>query len=88
MVAPTAKRPELFRLATPIEVDGHFEEFSIGTCGAGIPGTAVRFLASPVTTPMLRVVKSELPRDGNDVCGAGIGPSATIPERSPRCRNP
>ena len=87
-MAPTAKRPEFFSLATPIEVDGLFTDFGIGTYGAGIPGTAVRFITSPATTPVLRVVVSDLPEDGGDVCATAIGPSFAGPKRYPGCRDP
>jgi uncharacterized protein involved in outer membrane biogenesis len=88
VVAPTAKRPEFFSLATPIEVDGTFADFGIGTYGAGIPGTAVRFITSPVATPMFRAVSSDLPEDGGDVCATPIGPSFVAPKRYPGCRDP
>jgi uncharacterized protein involved in outer membrane biogenesis len=87
VVAPTAKKPEFFSLATPIEVDGSFEDFGIGTYGAGVPATAVRFITSPVTTPMLRAVKSDLPEDGSDVCKLSIEPSFVPPKSYPGCRS-
>jgi uncharacterized protein involved in outer membrane biogenesis len=73
-MAPKAKRPEYFSLATPIEVKGKFTDFGVGIQADGLVGTVVNFIASPVTTTIKRMVGTELPADGKDVCATPIGP--------------
>lgn len=73
-MAPIAKRPEYFSLATPIEVKGKFTDFGVGIQAGGLVGTAVKFIVSPVTTTLKRIVGTELPADGKDVCATPIGP--------------
>jgi uncharacterized protein involved in outer membrane biogenesis len=68
------KRPEFFSLATPIKIEGSLSDFGIGVQTAGLLGTAVRFLTSPVHVPIRRLIGKELPADGSDVCGIPIGP--------------
>ena len=73
-MAPTPKKPEYFSLATPIEVKGNFADFGVGIQSGGLIGTAVRFIASPVTTTFQRLAGKKLPADGDDVCDMPIGP--------------
>lgn len=68
------KKAEYFSLATPIEVKGNFSDFGVGVQPGGLFGTAVKFIASPVTTTVKRLSNKELPSDGNDVCAIPIGP--------------
>ncbi|OEU48183.1 MAG: hypothetical protein BA861_01125 [Desulfobacterales bacterium S3730MH5] len=81
-MAPTPKKPEYFSLATPIEVKGSFTDFGVGIQSGGLIGTAVKFIASPVTTTFQRLGSKELPADGIDVCGMALGPSGR-PEKPP-----
>jgi uncharacterized protein involved in outer membrane biogenesis len=86
-VAPVAKRPEFFSLATPLAVTGSFEDFDIGT-KAGVLSlgtTAVKFAISPVTTPFERLVREDLPADGDDICSLPIGPHSGELEPLPGC---
>jgi uncharacterized protein involved in outer membrane biogenesis len=88
VVAPTAKRPEFFSLATPLKVEGDFEGFEIGMQGGAIAAgttTAVRFVISPVTVPMKRLVRTDLPTDGADICSLPIGPHDGKLEPLPGC---
>jgi uncharacterized protein involved in outer membrane biogenesis len=88
VVAPTAKRPEFFSLATPLKVEGDFEGFEIGMKGGAIAAgttTAVRFVISPVTVPMKRLVRTDLPTDGSDICTLPIGPHEGTLEPLPGC---
>jgi uncharacterized protein involved in outer membrane biogenesis len=88
VVAPTAKRPEFFSLATPLKVEGDFEGFEIGMQGGAIAAgttTAVRFVISPVTVPMKRLVRTDLPTDGSDICALPIGPHEGTLEPLPGC---
>lgn len=87
VVRPKAKRAEYFNLATPLAVRGGFEDFSIGM-NAGVLSlgtTAVNFAISPITTPIKRVFKDELPEDGSDICALPIGPREQELEQLPGC---
>ena len=42
--------------------------FGVGVQAGGLIGTAVNFLASPVTNTFQRLVGREPPEDGQDVC--------------------
>ena len=72
-MAPTPKKPEFFSLATPIEVRGNFDDFGVGVQAGGLFGTTIRFITSPVVTPLRRLFTKDLPGDGADVCGLPIG---------------
>lgn len=86
-VFPTAKKPEFFSLAAPLIVSGKFEDFDIGAKGGvvAVGTTAVRFAVSPLTTPIKRMVREDLPEDGSDVCGLPIGPHDGELEALPGC---
>lgn len=87
VVRPKAKRAEYFNLATPLAVRGSFEDFSIGM-NAGVLSlgtTAVNFAISPITTPIKRVFKDELPEDGADICALPIGPREQELDKLPGC---
>jgi uncharacterized protein involved in outer membrane biogenesis len=73
-MAPVAKKAEYFSLATPMEVKGKFADFGVGVQAGGLIGTAVNFVASPITTTFKRLIGKELPADGKDVCALPIGP--------------
>lgn len=73
-MAPAPKKSEYFSLATPIEVKGKFADFGVGIQAGGLVGTAVNFIASPVTTTFKRLLGKDLPADGKDVCASPIGP--------------
>lgn len=74
-VSPTPKRPEFFSLATPVEIHGSLDDLKFGVGGAvSVIGTAVKFIVSPVTTPIKRLVKNNIPADGSDACQVTLGP--------------
>jgi hypothetical protein len=85
-MAPTAKKAEYFSLATPIEVKGNFTDFGVGIQAGGLIGTAVNFIASPVTTTFQRLVGKELPADGKDVCAIAIGPENRLAKAPAGCK--
>jgi len=72
-VKPKAKRAEFFSLATPLKVNGSFSDINIGLGGGGIVGTAIKFIASPVSVPLKRVFSDKIPADGSDVCNMPLG---------------
>jgi hypothetical protein len=65
---PRPKVPQFFSLATPIEVNGTFNDYSFGMRTADAFGTAARWVASPVVVPIQRLVGERIPADGRDVC--------------------
>lgn len=72
-VKPEAKKAQFFSLATPLEVKGSFADINVGVGQGGIIGTAVNFIASPVSVPLQRMVMPKIPADGSDVCGMILG---------------
>jgi uncharacterized protein involved in outer membrane biogenesis len=86
-VAPTAKRPEFFSLATPLAVKGKFRDFRIGMDSGvlSLGATAVKFAISPITTPFKRLIMDDLPADGSDICNLPIGPHEGELEELPGC---
>jgi len=85
-MVPTPKKPEYFSLATPIEVKGNFTDFGVGIQSGGLIGTAVKFIASPVTTTFQRLAGKELPADGIDVWGMALGPSGRSKKPPAGCK--
>lgn len=67
-MAPTPEKADYFSLATPVKVKGKLSDFGVGIQPSGLVGTAVKFLASPVTTTFERMFGRESPADGKDVC--------------------
>lgn len=72
-VKPRAKRAEFFSLATPLEVHGSFSDIKFGLGGGQIVGTAIKFVASPISTPIQQIFKSKIPADGSDACTMQLG---------------
>lgn len=83
---PRAKRAEFFSLATPVEVHGTFSDLNVGLGGGGVVGTAVKFIASPVSTPLKRMFSRKIPSDGRDVCDMVIGQGGRTEIFVPGCR--
>ncbi len=73
-VAPAPKKPEYFNLATPLQIQGSFAKPGVGIQPGGLFGTTVKFLVSPVTVSMKKIVNKILPADGSDICDMPIGP--------------
>lgn len=84
---PRAKRPQFFSLATPVQLRGSFSDLDVALGGAGVVGTAVRFVVSPITVPVKRIFSSDTPQDGSDVCGMELGPEARENIVVPLCQN-
>lgn len=77
-MAPKAKKPQFFSLATPVQVRGKLTAPKIGVSAGEVAGTAARFFASIITTPLQMLFSKEMPRDGADVC-AGAAVAARAP---------
>ena len=69
-VAPKAKQAEFFSLATPIGIEGHFDDFGLSINPLGLTTTAISFITSPVHVPIRRLLKKGLPEDGIEACKA------------------
>ena len=67
-LAPKAKEPQFFSLATPIQVSGKLTDFKVGVAPGGVAETTVRFLTSIFVVPIEKMTKGRPPRDGSDVC--------------------
>jgi hypothetical protein len=67
-LAPKAKEPQFFSLATPIQVTGKLTDFKVGVAPGGVAETTVRFLTSLFVVPIEKLTKGRPPRDGADVC--------------------
>lgn len=86
-VAPTAKKPEYFSLATPAGVRGNFDDFELGIRPGGVLTTAISFITSPVHTTLRRMVGDTLSKKGEDICGMVIGPDNRPTELPQGCRH-
>ena len=69
-VAPTAKKPEFFSLATPIGIKGTFDDFGLSINPLGLTKTTVSFVTSPLHVPIRRLFKDGIPADGQKACKA------------------
>jgi hypothetical protein len=71
-MAPKAKRPEFFSLATPIQVSGTFTDYKISPQPGGIIESALRFITSPILVPIQRTFTERAPADGVAACSAAM----------------
>jgi hypothetical protein len=71
-LAPKAKEPQFFSLATPVQVSGTLTDYKIGVAPGGVAETVVRFFSSILVTPVEKLTKAPLPRDGADVCANAL----------------
>ncbi|UPW17077.1 AsmA family protein [Agarivorans sp. TSD2052] len=68
VLRPQAKRAQIFGLATPIQVSGSFEDFNVGVANGGLLGTTLRFVTSPVVSPLRWIVEAPLDANGSELC--------------------
>ncbi|WP_303553585.1 AsmA family protein [Agarivorans sp. 3_MG-2023] len=68
ILRPQAKRAQIFGLSTPVQVSGSFEDFKIGVASGGLIGTTLRFVTSPVVSPLRWIVEAPLDADGSELC--------------------
>jgi uncharacterized protein involved in outer membrane biogenesis len=71
VLAPKAKRPEFFSLATPVRVEGRFEDFGAGVAPEDLVATVIRFVTSVVVVPLERLFRTEPDLDA-DECAAAL----------------
>jgi hypothetical protein len=67
-LAPKAKAPQFFSLATPVAVNGTLTDFKIGVAPSDVIETTARFFTSIFIVPIQKLTQRSLPRDGADVC--------------------
>ncbi len=65
---PQAKEAQFLSLATPIEVDGTFDNFSIGVSPGDAFETVARLATSIIWVPLQKLSGKKLPAEGEDVC--------------------
>ena len=70
VLIPTAKRPELFSLETPVEVDGSFDDFAVGVAPADVIRTTISFATSPIHVPVRWLFSDQPSQDGAEECMA------------------
>ncbi len=68
VLRPKAKRAQIFGLSTPVKVTGSFDDFKIGIASGGLIGTTIRFVTSPVVSPLRWIVEAPLDADGSELC--------------------
>jgi uncharacterized protein involved in outer membrane biogenesis len=68
LMAPRAKRPEFFSLATPVKVHGSFDDFGVDVSKVRAARSVISFITSPLHVPIRRVFKKEVPEDGREAC--------------------
>lgn len=71
-LAPTPKRPEFFSAATPIRVEGHFDDFGLGVEPEDVLGSVIRFVTSVVHVPLRRLFQPREDPDELATCMAAI----------------
>jgi uncharacterized protein involved in outer membrane biogenesis len=69
---PRAKRPQFFSLATPVRVNGSFDDFGVRLRPGVLLGTVIRLAASPVEVPVRHLIRDTLPEDGTPDCRAAL----------------
>jgi uncharacterized protein involved in outer membrane biogenesis len=85
-VAPAPKKPEFFSLATPINIQGDFEDFGLGIAPGGLVGTGIKFVVSPLQVPIQTVFSKPIPSDGSDLMTIELGPENRKVKRPTGCR--
>jgi uncharacterized protein involved in outer membrane biogenesis len=67
-LAPKAKEPQFFSLATPVQVTGTLSDYKVGIAPGGLVETTARLLTSIFVVPIEKLSKGRPPADGGDVC--------------------
>ena len=81
LMAPKSKKPEFFSLATPIKVEGAFDDFGIGIGAARLTKSLFSFITSPIHVPIRRVFVKDAPADGKEACRAAWKKTGAESER-------
>ena len=73
-IAPSPKKPEFFSLATPISIQGDFEDFGLVIAPGGLIGTGIKFVISPLQVPLQTIFDKPIPADASDIMAIELGP--------------
>ena len=65
----------------------NIQDIKMGIASGGLIGTSVRFVTSPVTTPLSWLLAQKIPADGSDICAMEIGPENRTEGSLPGCRS-
>jgi len=65
---PRAKDPQLFSLATPVEVSGTLADPKVGASAGAVLGSIARFVGSAILFPLYLLPQGKVPHDGADIC--------------------
>jgi uncharacterized protein involved in outer membrane biogenesis len=71
VLAPSAKRPTMFTLATPIRVSGSYSDLQTSTTADELAITVGRF-ATSIFAPIRRIFTTPIPADGEAACLAAM----------------
>jgi len=85
-IAPASKKPEFFSLATPINIQGDFEDFELGIVPGGLIGTGIKFVISPLQVPIQTIFDEPIPADASDLKAIQLGPGNRDVMRPVGCR--
>jgi len=72
LLRPVAKRTQLLSLETPLTIRGPIADLRTRTNARSLVGTLFHMTTSVVTAPLNLLFATPPPRDGSDVCGAGV----------------
>jgi uncharacterized protein involved in outer membrane biogenesis len=67
-MSPQAKTAQFLSLATPIQVNGSFDNFKVSVSPGDIIGTVARLATSIFWVPLQKLAGKKIPADGSDVC--------------------
>jgi uncharacterized protein involved in outer membrane biogenesis len=81
---PVSKRPEFFSLATPIAVDGTFEDFDVAVRPEDMIGTIVRFVTSVVVVPVQRFIGMLTNLSDDAICQKALNRETLEKQKKPR----
>jgi hypothetical protein len=71
-LAPKAKSPEFFSAATPIHIEGRFEDFGLDVRMSDLIGSVVSIVTSPIHVPIRRIFTSPVDLTGPEACLAAL----------------
>jgi uncharacterized protein involved in outer membrane biogenesis len=75
VISPTPKKPQFLNLATPLKVQGSFDDINFGIASGGVISTALNVITSPLHVPLKRLTTPNIPESGNDACMVELGPA-------------
>ena len=68
VLVPRAKTAQIFGLALPVMVTGKFDDFDFGIPSGELVATTMRFVSSPLVSPLRWLLEQPLEEDGSALC--------------------